>query len=69
MKILYEEIQFCGRCPYCKYDRDYEEYECIKDRNTIDNRLGDSCVDIMKLTPPKWCPLPDEKDWCIVYLL
>ena len=62
MKILHEEIEFCEDCPYCEYDVVWDEYVCLKDRNTINNHLGDNGIDILVLTPPDWCPLPDKGD-------
>ena len=63
MKILHEEIQFCGDCPYCQFDNYNLSYDCERDRNTLDERLGHlNDTEIMEKVPPEWCPLPDKGD-------
>ena len=62
MKILNEEIEFCGECPYCRYDRVAGDFNCEKDRNTIDEALCHiTHGNINYLVPPDWCPLPTKE--------
>ena len=62
MKVLNEEIKFCGYCPYCQFDEYDLSYDCKKNRNIIDKELHYlDYTDIMKKVPPEWCPLPTKQ--------
>ena len=62
MRVLNKEIEFCGKCPYCQYDNYSLSYECVRDRNTPDEKLGHiDYTEIMKKIPPDWCPLPTKQ--------
>jgi len=61
MKVLHEEIQFCFECPYCRYVRGFAYYECVKVRENVDKIIcGGGVQDFTQVTPPDWCPLPDN---------
>lgn len=69
IKLLHLEItDFCERCPYCRFDNEWGDYDCWNEdcpKNPkhpgslahLDRNQSNSHIPI-----PDWCPLPGYRD-------